>query len=199
VGRLHVADVSVTGFSAEGLLFAPSAASELLVERSSFSGNYQGIVIIPDASATANAVIDGVHSHHNNYGILAFNNVTAVIRNSVLSANSFTGLGAFPQAAGSNTDVTLKSTEITSNGQRGVGAGYPNGSAAATIDGCTIVYNGTGVGTTDFAVIRLAGTTISRNTTGIAYSTGGLALSQGNNLIDGNVSDGAAPTIVGAK
>jgi hypothetical protein len=198
-GRLQVADVSVTGFAFEGLDFVPSASGELVVERSNFSGNGSGIVIGPGASNTVNAVIDGVRLHRNDQGIFAFNNVTATVRNSVISANSVTGVGAFPQAAGSNTDVTLESTEISFTSGNGVSVGDPNGTSALTIIGCTIVNNNTGVFTSNAAETRLAGTTISRNTTGIAYATGGLALSQGNNLIDGNIIDGAAPTIVGAK
>ena len=69
---------------------------------------------------------------------------------------------------------------------------------AVTIHDCTIVGNDTGIDTTNAAQVRLAGTTISRNATGIAYAAGGLALSQGNNLIDGNTADGAAPIVVGA-
>jgi hypothetical protein len=198
-GRLQVADVSVTGFAFEGLDFVPSASGELVVERSNFSGNGSGIVIGPGASNTVNAVIDGVRLHRNDQGIFVFNNATATVRNSVISANSVTGVGAFPQAAGSNTDVTLESTEISFTSGNGVSVGDPNGTSALTIIGCTIVNNNTGVHTSNAAETRLAGTTISRNTTGIAYASGGLALSQGNNLIDGNIIDGAAPTIGGAK
>jgi hypothetical protein len=198
-GRLQVADVSATGFEFEGLDFTPSAGSDLVVERSSFSGNETGIVIGPGAGTAVRAVIDGVRLHHNGSGIVAFNNVTMNARNAVIASNTTTGLGVFPQVAGSNTDVTLESTEIASNGGRGVWAGDPNGSSAVTIHDCTIVNNDTGIFTAQAAQIRLSGTAISRNVTGIAYSTGGVALSQGNNLIDGNGTDGTAPTLVGPK
>ena len=49
------------------------------------------------------------------------------IRNSVIARNAQTGVGVFPQVAGSNTQVTLISTEIALNGGRGVWAGDPNG------------------------------------------------------------------------
>jgi hypothetical protein len=199
-GRLQVADISATGFSGPGLRFFPSAGSELFVERSNFSGNSRGIGIYPGAGIGVEAMLDGVRVHHNNdFGIFVVNDATVTVRNSVIASNSTSGVGVFPQEAGSNTDVILESTEISSNGDRGVWAGDPNGGSAVTINGCTIVYNDTGIFTAQAAQIRLAGTTISRNATGIQYDTGGLALSQGNNMIDGNGTDGAAPTIVGAK
>jgi parallel beta-helix repeat protein len=197
-GRLQLADVSVTGFTSAGLIFRPSASSQLVVERSNFSGNGQGMSIEGSASITVNAVIDGVRVHHNVLGIFFYNNVRATVRNSVIFAHS-NGVGAAPLEAGSNTNVTLESTEISFSGLRGVRVGDPGGTSQMTIIGCTIVNNGTGIFTTNAAETRLAGTTISRNSTGIAYASGGLALSQGNNLIDGNGTDGAAPTIVGAK
>ncbi len=197
-GRLQLVDVSVTGFAFEGLNFNPSGPGGLVVERSNFSGNGgRGISI--SGTAAVNAVLDGARVHHNLDGVGIFNNGTLSVRNSVIASNSATGVGVFPQMPGSNTEVTLVSTEIASNGGRGVWAGDPNGGSAVTIDNCTIVNNDTGIFTAQAAQIRLAGTTISRNTTGIEYASGGLALSQGNNLIDGNGTDGAAPTIVGAK
>ncbi len=200
VGRLQVADIGATGFGSAGLRFAPSALSELVVERSNFSGNSRGIGIYPGAGSGAEALVDDVRVHHNNdIGIFVLNDATVTVRNSVIASNSASGVGVFPQAAGSNTDVILESTEISSNGDRGVWAGDPNGGSAVTLHGCTIVNNDTGIFTAQAAQVRLAGTTISRNGTGIAYDTGGLALSQGNNLIDGNGTDGAAPTVVGAK
>lgn len=201
VGRLQVTDSSATGFGAgAGLVLAPSAASELVVERSNFSGNGRGIGLYPGAGIAVRAMLDGVRVHHNSdLGIFVLNNVTAAVRNSVIANNSASGLGVFPQAAGSSTQVTIKSTEIASNGAIGVWAGDPNGSSAVTIDGCMIVNNDTGIFTTDAAEIRLTRNTISRNTTGISYLSGGLARSQGTNLIDGNGADGTAPTVVGGK
>ncbi len=198
-GRLQLADVSATGFAFEGLRFLASASSELVVEQSNFSDNENGIGIgTIGAGMTVNAVIDGVRLHHNVQGLFVFENVRATVRNSAIAANS-TGVGAFPTLFGSNIDVTLESTEISFNSNRGVSVGDPQGTSQMTIVDCTIVNNATGIFTSDGAEIRLAGTTISRNTTGIAYNAGGLALSQGNNLIDGNGTDGAAPTVVGAK
>lgn len=199
-GRVEVADVSVAGFGAEGLSFAPSALSELVVERANFSGNNRGIGIYPGAGGGAEATLDGVRVHHNkDIGIMVINDATVTVRNSVIASNSTSGVGVFPQAAGSNTDVILESTEISSNGDRGVWAGDPNGGSAVTINRCTIVNNDTGIFTTQSAQIRVAGSVISRNATGISYSSGGLALSQGNNLINGNGTDGTAPTVVGGK
>lgn len=45
--------------------------------------------------------------------------------------------------------------------------------------------------------MRLAGTTIAQNATGIDGS--GLVRSQGNNFTFGNTSDGPAPIVVGPK
>jgi len=199
-GRLFVSDVTITGFLFEGLRMNPLAPSEIVVERSAISRNGgRGISIESGAGVDIKAVMDGLHVHHNTEGIFTSNTLSMTIRNSVISRNAQTGVGVFPQVAGSNTQVTLISTEIALNGGRGVWAGDPNGAAAVTIDDCTIVGNNTGIDTTNAAQVRLAGTTISRNATGIAYAAGGLALSQGNNLIDGNTADGAAPAIVGAK
>jgi hypothetical protein len=199
-GRLRVVDVRATGFAAgDGLLFVPNGHSELIVEQSSFSGNYDGVQVNGGSIAATKAVLNGVRVYDNSHeGITVVNDATVIVRDSVIASN-LVGVGAFPRVSGSSTELTIVSTEISSNGAQGAWAGDPNGTAAMTIDRCTIMNNGTGVETDAAAQVRLAGTVISRNTTGIAYATGGLALSQGNNLIDGNGTDGAAPTVVGSK
>ena len=198
-GRLQLTDVSVNGFP-NGLSFFSASPSELLVERSSFSGGSNGIAIEGATATDAGAVVlDGIRVHDNSHaGIVLVDIGKVTVRNSVIMHNGY-GVGAFPQMSGSNTEVALMSTEVSFNSGQGVWAGDPHGTTAVTIDRCTIVNNGTGVETDAAAQVRLAGTVISRNTTGIAYATGGLALSQGNNLINGNGTDGAAPTIVGSK
>ena len=198
-GRLRVVDVRVSGFAVgDGLLFRPNGPSELVVEQSSFDGNFDGVQI-DGGFGVVKATLNGVRAYDNTHeGVTVVSNATVTVRDSVI-AHNLNGLGVFPQVAGSNTEVALKSTEIASNGGRGVGVGDSHGTSAVTIDGCAIVSNGIGIDTSNAAQVRLAGTVISRNATGIAYSSGGVALSQGNNLIDGNGTDGAAPTIVGAK
>lgn len=67
-----------------------------------------------------------------------------------------------------------------------------------TIVGSTLANNLDGV-YTNSANVRLVGTTITRNATGVDDSQDGFAQSPGNNFIYGNTSDGTAPTVVGAK
>jgi hypothetical protein len=197
-GRLVVSDVAISGFSSPGIYVAPTQPGNVAIERSTLTGNQAGVAL-SGQSAAITAVIDSVHSHRNSgYGIGAFDNANVTVRNSRLTSNG-TGLFVRPLLAGSNTDVTLEPTEISHSTANGAFVGDAAGTSTLMLNNCTIVYNGTGVSTTDGALIRLVGTTISRNAVGIDYFTGGLAESQGNNFIDGNTSNGTAPTIVGAK
>lgn len=199
-GRLHLADVTVTGFSVEGFFFAPSAAAELVVERSSFSGNGWGFVITPGAGAAANAVIDGVTANRNTHqGLQITDPAIVTVRRSTFAQNAGYGIWALAYTAGQVAEIAIESSSMSNNTDTGVVAGGFAGTAYVTIAGCMVAGNGTGILTADTGVVRLSGSTITRNATGITYFSTGVAQSQGNNFIYGNTSDGTAPTIVGAK
>jgi hypothetical protein len=206
-GRLQVEDVHVTGFlSGAGLGFAPPSSGDLVVERSSFSGNNWGIVItnLTDYPTDARALLDRVTTHHNAAVGVLVNEADVVLRGSTAAYN---GVGAVVWSTGAlpSTNylgrLTVETSNLSHNGTGLMADGFVLGAntAEASLSHSVVTQNGTGVRVSTNGIVTIASSSITGNVEGIVYIANGAAKSQGNNLISGNTTDGTAPTIVGSK
>jgi hypothetical protein len=197
-GSLYVSDVFIDGFP-DGIVFVPTAASNLHVARTTVRRSSDAGIWVAGSASAARATIEDVDVNHGADGLFIADNARAIVRRASIVDNSGVGVGVYPQLLSSSTELLLESSTVSRNASHGVSVGDPQGSSTATIVGSTLANNLDGVYTTNSANVRLVGTTITRNETGVDDSQGGFAQSQGNNFIYGNTSDGTAPTVVGAK
>jgi hypothetical protein len=149
------------------ILFQPSgtATSNLVVRNSTVSGNptSPGILIQPQSTGRALAVIENVNVSNNYFGIRALDYATVTVRNSVITESIWAGIRSEAQASPPGlVTVFVEHTQVSHNGGNGVLA------AGST------------------ATMRLSDVTITDNAAGIAYVSGGIVYSFGNNSVAGN-------------
>jgi hypothetical protein len=97
---------------------------------------------------------------------------------------------------GANRLVTVEGGHLADNCAAGISAQLPGGSVEATVDGATIVHNGTGVLAGDGSLIRLTGNTINGNGTGLGTAGTGAIQGWGDNAVGGNMTDGVTPILL---
>jgi hypothetical protein len=181
--QLNVHNVMIFGFkggSATGIHFAPNTGnSVLLVTNSSITDNGivpstgGGIGIQPAAGGSAFVTIENTRIQFNTNAFATNSNagpITATVRDSVISSNN-----AGIVSAGANT-VNMLVERTTINNTMGIGV---NAASAAT-------------------TIRLDSSKITGNTTGLA-SGAGVTRSFGNNVIEGNGTNGAPTQTTGLQ
>lgn len=156
-----------------GIYFAPggTATSNLVVRNSVVSRNAglgggssinnAGILIWPQSTGKAVAVIENVNVNNNVYGIRAFDYSIVTIRNSVASQSFWAGIRS-ESVAGGPVSVFVEHSQVSHNGGSGVVAVNPA------------------------AILRISDVTITNNASGINYVGGGTVCSFGNNSVDGN-------------
>ena len=180
---LHVEDciirafTSTNGTDGNGILFAPSAASKLYVERTVItdngSGSVGGGIVIRPAGATGTA--------------------TATISATTISNNGGAALkiDTTGNTATAGVNVSVDSSSL-SGSQLGIGTVNPAATQSAQImlARSTVFGNSAGV-VANGGTIRVSATTISGNTTGVVAANGGAVKSYGDNLLDGNTNPGA--------
>jgi hypothetical protein len=167
-----------------GIRFRPSApASQLNVSDTIFDNNGTGsdgggIVVQPTGSGSAKVTLDRVHVDHNITGVF-FNaasgqTIEAVIKNSTVSGNAFTGVYAL--SGGGIIRTTIERSTINNNGGIGVLAQGAN------------------------AFVAVTGTTITANNTGWTFSGGGNLITYLDNKVSLNLaSDGAPSASLGSQ
>ncbi|HVR08494.1 MAG TPA: right-handed parallel beta-helix repeat-containing protein [Thermoanaerobaculia bacterium] len=154
-------------FVNSNILFQPAgtATSNLVVRNSTVSGNpvSPGILIQPQSTGRAVAVIEGVNVSNNYFGIHALDYSTVTVRNSVVTESVWFGIRSEAQASPPGlVTVFVEHTQVSHNGGNGVLA------AGST------------------ATMRLSDVTITDNGAGIATANGGIVYSFGNNCVSGN-------------
>ncbi|MGH6793436.1 MAG: right-handed parallel beta-helix repeat-containing protein, partial [Methyloceanibacter sp.] len=183
---LHVQKCLVRGFRAaspngNGIQFAPTAANaELYISDSFVSANNFGVVVQPSGAGSAKVILSNVRIENNtNAGFraestVATSTINATIVDGVVGGNGNGVVNLAPAGTGASQLVLQRLAILsnTSNGLRGDGAR---------------------------ATTRAAETVITGNATGTAFNNGAQFLSYGNNRIDGNVSNGPNPQIIGQK
>ena len=99
-GKLHVENCSIYGFTGQGILFQPSGASSLFVNRTTINKSTGGaIYVIPGASGSAAASINAVTMQGNGRGLRAEDRATVVVRNSIATGNDANGFVALATAS----------------------------------------------------------------------------------------------------
>ena len=176
-GILHLEDCTfVSSSDRYGIIYQPSAASELYVKDSHFSRYTDstgggGILIKPVGSGSAKVVLDNVSVDDNTGGVHVDGRTTSgaldvTVRNSVMSGSTAFGLRADESGAGT-TNVMLESSTSSNNGTNGVIAVGAN------------------------AIIRMRNSTSTGNAAGLVVSGGGQIISPGGNVVAGNTTNGS--------
>lgn len=168
------------GFNNDGISFKPSSGLASLAVRNSLfrsigrdpSTSFAGIDVAPGASASASIAVDGVQIVGNGNGVRITGVTTGVVRNTVISDSLFKGVFALSPGA---ADVTLDNLTVTGSGEFGVLA-----------QGST-------------TILRLNGSTVTGNSSGILGRISGRVLSYGNNRITGNQFDGTPNGSLGTQ
>ena len=165
-------------FVSGGIVMQPSSAAELIVSDTIVANNGTGsqgagILILPGSANVFKATLNRVEARGNFFGIKAD--------------------GAF--RPGAVVNMTIRDSVSSDNAANGiVGTGMMNGAAIVMmIDRSTSSHNTAGFGVIadgPKTTIRLGGSSIAGNPTGVGVSNGGVLQSYGTNQINGNSNDG---------
>ena len=168
-GKLHVENCTIYGFTGQGILFQPSGASSLFVNRTTINKSVGGAIhVIPGASGSASVAIDAVTMRGNGRGLRADDRATVVVRNSIATGNSANGFVAL--ATVNAVDMSIENSVSSHNGAVGV-------------------YSGA------LATVRISNVFVTRNDVGLQSVGGGSIISFGNNRVNGNISANGAPSV----
>jgi hypothetical protein len=182
--ELHVVNCVIRNFAGNGISFAPTVSSALMVSNSFITKNaLQGILVAPQAAnLNLRAVINHVELHSNFRGLYVYDfglsggtmDVSAV--DTVASNNETDGFAVETSAVSSPVaHVSLVRATAVENGSAGVEAGGPQ------------------------STIRLAQSLLTGNGQGWAQNGGSLVMSYGNNFIDANTTDTPTPPAIAMK
>jgi hypothetical protein len=168
--RVYLDNLIVSGFSLVGLSLASGRAyvHDTVVRNNTIGG-------IAVGGAGVIATIDGTRMESGGVGLGVVEGATAFVRDCVATGNAQQGLWADSETAATTSTLEVERCLVSRNGT-GINAGGTNGGTA---------------------VIRVAGTRIVGNTTGVLVDAGGTVSSFGDNKLAGNGTDGTftGPTI----
>ena len=174
---VFVEDVTIDGFSSNGIDFHPAANAEVYVTNTSIRNVGGSAIFASVTTGLGTILVDGSRLENNGHGVNASNNTRVTVNNSVVANN--TNVGLFAQTTvgtASPVQMSVERTVVASNGT-GIQA--------------------TGVGAASQpTTIRITNTTIVNNTTGINATAPAVVASFGNNRIAGNTTNGAPTTTV---
>ena len=183
-GILHIQHCLIRGFNAgtaAGINFAPTGNSELFVSDSYITDNGSGangagIFIRPTGAGGGSIALTDVHVTNNNAGIkidgtAGTGAVNLSIVDSVSAGNSGGSGVAVVSTAGHVTSIVMINRSNLSNNSLGLRGDGP------------------------LSIVRIGGSVIGGNVTGVSSANGATLQSYGNNQIDGNSTDGTIGTI----
>ncbi len=188
---------AATAISVGGGTSAVVALRGLIIENSNPTPAGVGVFV----SAVGNLTMEDCTVRNFGFGMWVdrFNNGKQYLYNSTFRRCS-TGISVLAGDGGANT-ATINGCRLEQN-ETGLGAGFPNsGSADVTVSGC-VVSGSTTVGissNTANAVIRVSDSSITGNNVGIAVNNSGQVLSRGNNTLENNTSGNTFPGAYSAK
>lgn len=178
---LHIHKVQVRncrGSGGNGILIAPSSglakvsvADSYITDNGNNTAN-AGILIRPTGGASANTSVSRVHFENNTNGILLTNS-----------------------GGGGVSNLVVKDSVVTASSTNGIAVSSNSAAMVATVDNTMVSFNvGAGIAVTNAgATLRVGGSTIAGNVTGVSNS-GGTLQSFKNNAIAGNGADGTPIT-----
>jgi hypothetical protein len=145
-GAVQVENVHIYGFGQAGIDFAPTTKSQLEVDNSDIVDNAGDGILIAPVAAKANAVLAGVTSNRNAYGLY----VTTGNGAASASGSEFNG-NTRGVVAGGGGLINLKSSVVAGNIADGVSADGAH--STVTLSDVGIFKNGVGIGAGGGAVI----------------------------------------------
>ena len=174
---LNIQDSIIRNFAFDGVVFQPTAASQLNVRQTiieHFGGLSIAVAIAPSGSGSAKVVLDNVAVDSSLDGVYA---------------------------NGSNTSgsiiMTVADSVISNNGSFGIGGASTNGAIQIMVRNCTISNNNEGIESNGSpVVIRVTRSTITANIRGVLAGNSGLLISYGDNNIDGNTANGSPTSTI---
>jgi hypothetical protein len=168
---LYVENVTIYGFTQNGIAFMPSSSSGLSVERALVRENTGGNLLVkPGPSGTASVNVSESRFEGGRFGVRVEDGTEATISRSTGNGNDNNGFLAVSTTT--PAELNLESC-VASNNSGAYG----------------VVASGAG------ATLRISNTTITHNGTGIGAVSGGSVVSFGNNRNAGNTV-GGSPTSV---
>jgi hypothetical protein len=175
--KLHLEQSTISGFSDQGVLFSPAAASTLWMNNVGLRNNGTGAIYVrPQASGTAVASLNNVRLEGNFRGLRADDGSTVVVRKSISTGNVHNGFVATSSASPARpSDLTIEDSVSSFNGISSVGGGagvYSGPSATIRISNCTITGNGMGLQLEgNGAIVSFQNNRISANVAGDGTAT----------------------------
>ncbi len=176
--RMKISNGGALSGATNGIVMKPYYAGSLrLVVTDSVITNFApgaggaGIVINPQQDASAQITLERVTVSGSGYGIVvdgsnSTGGINMTIADSVVAGNIYDGIAAITTSGHAPIGVMIKNTKSTNNGY-GIRSTGPN--VTVRVDGSTIIGNGTG----------------------LAASSGGSLLSLQTNVVHANGNDGA--------
>jgi hypothetical protein len=180
--NLRGLDIDGGSSSSYGIQF--NSGLSLSVQKSLIRNfNQSGINFAPSGTSSL-LVLDCTVTQNAKNGILLSNSATATLSRVTAFAN---GVGIF--AAGSSISATLADV-VTSNNNYGIGAS----AAALMVQNAKVSNNLIGIAADAGAIMRIGGSTITGNGTGLQATSGGQIQSYATNNVFGNTTDGTPST-----
>lgn len=171
--RLKINNATASG---GGVLFVPPGPSKLIVTDSIIVRNGSatagaGVLVRPQAGGSAQVTLERLNVSTNTFGVAADGTdstagIKMTVADSVLASNFNDGLVAATSSGGAPIGVLVSNTKLTNNGY-GIRSIGPN------------------------VTVRVDGSKIVGNTTGLSALSGGALLTFGNNVMQANGSNGA--------
>lgn len=184
---LHVENLVIAGFVGGRGIMATSAA-DLFVKDSVVRKNGSAGIYVQNNSGTAFASLDRVRLEQNFPGVEANVGARVVVRDSVMAKNE---VGSYTVGSGSGasaSELILENCMISNNNGDGV---QVNSFGTVMVSNSVVTGNNQGLVTTNpNALIRVAGSSISANTSGLIIAATTTIASFGNNVLEGNGTDG---------
>jgi Right handed beta helix region len=174
-GALHVENGTISGFTDNGILFAPSATSSMYVNNVTLRGNTGSGAEVKPSGGVGNAFgsFNNVRLEGNARGLRALDGSAVVVRNSIATGNLIHGFIANTLATPARpVDVTIEECVSSHNG---------------------ITTGGSGIFSGALSTVRVSSSTVTQNGNGLSPN-GGLIISFGNNRVGGNLGVDGAPT-----
>jgi len=172
----HVKINGNNGNGAHGIVFKPNGAARLIVSDSTFTGAGEGasgagLLVQPASGGSAQVMLERVKVEANIFGIAADGSsstagINMTIADSVIASNVNDGIVATTTSGHAPIGVMVKNTKSANNGYgiRAIGSNV---------------------------TVRVDGSTITGNGTGVAAVSGGALLSTQTNIVEANASNGA--------
>ncbi len=170
-GSLHVEDTTINNMqNGINVGLNQTANAEVYVTNSYIRNNSNvGIFVSNSGTGVVNMVVERTTSENNVFGMIGRNNARIDARNSVFSGNSTTGVLSEVLTAGPVSVINVVNCSVTGNGT-GLSSGNSNQANQGNL--------------------RVSGTTISFNSTGVTVGNG-VASTFADNILRDNAAAGA--------